>query len=128
MNWIMSGFGEILEHAFFGFLALAGVYLFLSAFYIAATQRSPSGLRCAVRYLLLAFFAGLLIKNFFFFNERMLVDPYDGTRATFIKRNLLWFDERSEIRLRKDQENRNPIWMAQDKSGRWYPFFTEGEY
>ena len=40
MNWLISSFGEILEYAFFGFLALAGVYLFFSAFYIAATQRS----------------------------------------------------------------------------------------
>ena len=128
MNQLISSFGEIVESIFFGFLVLAGVYLLLSALYIAVTQRSPSALRCAVRYLLLALFAGLLIKNFFFFNRRMLVDPYDGTRATFIKRNLLWFDERSEIRLRKDQESRNLVWMAQDKSGRWYPFFVESEY
>ena len=127
MNQLISSFGEILETIFFGFLAVAGVYLLLSALYIAVTQRSVSALRLAVRYLLLALFAGLLIKNFFFFNGRMLVDSHDGTRATFIKRNLLWFDERSEIRLRKDQESGNPIWMAQDKSGRWYPFFVEGE-
>jgi hypothetical protein len=128
MNQLISSFGEIVESIFFGFLVLAGVYLLLSALYIAVTQRSASTLRRVVRHLLLAFFAGLLIKNFFFFNRRMLLDPYDGTRATFIKRNLLWFDERSEIRLRKDHESGNPIWMAQDKSGRWYPFFVEGEY
>ena len=128
MNWLISSFGEILEYTFFGFLALAGVYLLLSALYIAVTQRSASALRRAVRYLLLALFAGLLIKNFFFFNRRMLVDPCDGTQATFIKRNLLWFDERSEIRLRKDHESSNPVWMAQDKSGRWYPFFVESEF
>jgi|APGre2960657468_1045069.scaffolds.fasta_scaffold272589_2 hypothetical protein len=128
MNQLISSFGEIVESIFFGFLVLAGVYLLLSALYIAVTQRSASTLRRVVRHLLLAFFAGLLIKNFFFFNRRMLLDPYDGTRATFIKRNLLWFDERSEIRLRKDHESSNPVWMAQDKSGRWYPFFVESEY
>ena len=127
MNWLISSFGEILEYYCFGFLALAVVYSLLSALQLVVTQRSPSALRCAVRYLLLALFAGLLIKNFFFFNRRMLVDPLDGTKATFIKRNLLWFDERSEIRLRKDHESGNPIWMAQDKSGRWYPFFVETE-
>jgi hypothetical protein len=128
MNQLISSFGEIVESIFFGFLVLAGVYLLLSALYIAVTQRSASTLRRVVRHLLLALFAGLLIKNFFFFNRRMLVDSLDGTKATFIKRNLLWFDERSEIRLRKDHESGNPIWMAQDKSGRWYPFFVEGEY
>lgn len=127
MNWLIVNVGEILEAIFFGFIALAGIYFLLSALYISATQRSKSGLRCAFRHLLLALLAGLLFKNFFIFNQRILVDPYDGTKVTFIKRNLVWFDERSEIRLRKDHESGNQIWMTQDKNGRWYPFFVESE-
>jgi hypothetical protein len=117
--------GDNLEIIISGLLAFAAFSLFLAACYLAFSRRNRAGLKLAGRYLLFAIAAAFLLKNFSLFKSRMIVDQIDGTKAIYIKRNVIWFDQRTKIHLRKDQDTGNYIWMAKDEGGSWYPFFVE---